>query len=78
MFPSKTSIALGFVASLLIYPYFSSLFKCECTVDVDFKPTASHVSLTEGGYPLDKSELLLSDLFTFKEKISILYNLGFF
>ena len=27
------------------------------------------------GYPLDKSELLLSDLFTFKEKISILYNM---
>lgn len=27
------------------------------------------------GYPLDKSELLLSDLFTFKEKLSILYNM---
>ena len=27
------------------------------------------------GYPLDKSELLLSDLFTSKEKLSILYNM---
>lgn len=27
------------------------------------------------GYPLDKGELLLSDLFTFKEKLSILYNM---
>ena len=27
------------------------------------------------GVPLDKRELLLSDLFTFKEKLSIMYNM---
>ncbi|MGX7111800.1 protoporphyrinogen/coproporphyrinogen oxidase [Gemella cuniculi] len=27
------------------------------------------------GYPLDKKELLLSDIFTFKEKLSIVYNM---
>ena len=27
------------------------------------------------GYPLDKKEILLSDIFTFKEKLSVLYNM---
>ena len=45
----KISIALGLVGSLLMYPNFSSLFKWPWTVDVDFSPTAAHISLTEGG-----------------------------
>ena len=51
-FNSTISKALGFVGSLLINPFFSNLFKCPWTVDVDFNETASQISLTEGGYPL--------------------------
>ena len=45
----KISIALGFAGSLLIYPFLSSLSRWPWTVDVDLRPTASHISLTEGG-----------------------------
>jgi hypothetical protein len=49
---SMISIVLGLVESLFISPDFSKFSKCLWTVDVDLNPTAAHISLTEGGYPL--------------------------
>ena len=42
---------LPFLSFLDIYPPSSSLPKYECTVAVDFRPTAFPISLTDGGYP---------------------------
>ena len=46
---SIISIVLGFVGSLLIYPFFSNDSRCACTDEVDLRLTAEHISLTEGG-----------------------------
>ncbi len=48
---SNTSIALGLVGSRLIRPFVSSRAKWPCTVELEASPTASPISLTEGGYP---------------------------
>ncbi|MNI66626.1 hypothetical protein D3C73_1222080 [compost metagenome] len=45
----KISIALGLVGSRRMRPFFSSRSKCPCTVELEAKPTASPISLTEGG-----------------------------
>ena len=46
---SITFKALVFRPVFVIQPFSANLFKYECTDDVDFKPTATQISLTDGG-----------------------------
>ena len=47
--PFSNLNVLPFCSSFLIYPFCSSLDKYPCTVAVDFRSTASPISLTDGG-----------------------------
>ena len=49
---SIISRALGLVGSLFINPFDSKRLRWPWTDEVDLNPTASQISLTEGGYPL--------------------------
>ena len=44
-----TSMVRGFMALRCKRPFFSSRVRCPCTVDVDFRSTASPISRTDGG-----------------------------
>src|SRR6266536_2971671 len=44
-------MARGFVGSRRMKPFFSNVWSCECTLEVEVRPTSSQLSRIEGGYP---------------------------
>src|SRR6266545_4286329 len=44
-------MARGFVGSRRMKPFFSNVWSCECTLEVEVRPTSSQISRPEGGYP---------------------------